>query len=338
MNTANNSIVYKTAVAAIGASVFFYAFTAKTSGPAPVTPPSAVLTFTPALKGTVSISGAFALYPLTVKWSEEFKKIHPGIKFDISAGGSGKGVSDVLGGLVDLGAVSRDLYPEETNKGAFPVPVSKDAVVAAVNINNPNLRDILTKGIRKSVFSNIFINGSYNNWAQLGFSVSVPVHVYTRSDASGAGETWAKFVGVKQEDLFGIGVFGDPGLLNAVKSDKTSIGYTNIAYAYNGKTKRQSSGIAVVPIDINDNGKIDKEESFYGSLDSFINAVSLGKYPSPPARNLYFVSKNKPQKKVVIEFLKWVLTEGQKYAGEAGYIKLPQEKLEDGVNRLTAPI
>jgi phosphate transport system substrate-binding protein len=43
------------------------------------------------LKGTINISGAFALYPITVKWAQEFKKIHPNVVFNISAGGAGKG-------------------------------------------------------------------------------------------------------------------------------------------------------------------------------------------------------------------------------------------------------
>mgnify|MGYP006355766623 CR=1 FL=1 len=30
------------------------------------------------LKGSITITGAFALYPLAVKWAEEFRKIHPG--------------------------------------------------------------------------------------------------------------------------------------------------------------------------------------------------------------------------------------------------------------------
>ena len=43
------------------------------------------------MKGTITISGAFALYPLAVKWGEEFKKLHPGVNFDIQGGGAGKG-------------------------------------------------------------------------------------------------------------------------------------------------------------------------------------------------------------------------------------------------------
>jgi phosphate transport system substrate-binding protein len=288
------------------------------------------------LSGTISISGAFALYPLAVKWGEEFKKLYPNVRFDISAGGAGKGISDALGGLVDLGAVSREIHPEETKKGAYPFAVAKDAVVPVVNVGNPNIKEIVTKGLKKNDFTNIYSSGLYKNWKQIGFSLSAPIHVYTRSDASGAGETWAKYFDKKQEDLLGVGVYGDPGLLQAVKKDVTGIGYNNIAYAYDSKTKKQISGISVVPLDINSNGKIDADENFYGTLEELIKAIGAGKYPSPPARDLYFVSKNKPQRKEVTAFLKWVLTDGQKFVGEAGYIGLPQEILEVQLNKVSS--
>lgn len=280
------------------------------------------------LEGSISISGAFALYPMVIKWAEEYKKLHPKVRFDISAGGAGKGISDVLGGLIDLGAVSRDIYPEEIRKGAYPIAVTKDAVVATVNSSNPNIKNILAMGLKKETFSKIFASGTYKNWQQAGYPISAPIHIYTRSDAAGAAETWAKYLGINQEDLLGIGVFGDPGLLLAVKNDPLGIGYNNIAYAFDPKTKKQIQGIAIVPIDINENGKIDLEENFYYSKEVLIQAIKTGKYPSPPARNLYLVSKNKPQKKVLVDFLKWVLTKGQKYVNESEYIELPKEKLE----------
>jgi phosphate transport system substrate-binding protein len=52
--------------------------------------------------GQISISGAFALYPMVVKWADEYKKINPGVRFDISAGGAGKGLSDALNGMVEI--------------------------------------------------------------------------------------------------------------------------------------------------------------------------------------------------------------------------------------------
>ena len=70
------------------------------------------------LSGQIQLSGAFALYPMAVKWAEEFKAIHPNVKIDISGGGAGKGITDALAGVVDIGMVSRDVYPEEVEKGA----------------------------------------------------------------------------------------------------------------------------------------------------------------------------------------------------------------------------
>ena len=286
-------------------------------------------------EGTISISGAFALYPLAVKWGQEYKKLHPGITFDISAGGAGKGISDALGGMVDLGAVSRDLYPDELKKGAYPVSVTRDAVVPTVNAGNPNIDQILAKGIKKDVFIGIFVNSTIKNWKQAGFSVGAPINTYTRSDAAGAAEVWAKYLGnKKQEDLKGTGVYGDPGLLQAVKRDKISIGFNNISYAYDTKSKQQLAGIRVVPIDINGNGKIDADESFYGTIDDLRAAIAAGKYPSPPARDLFFITKGKTQKPEVVAFLKWVLTDGQKYVADAGYINLSKEKLDAELKKL----
>jgi phosphate transport system substrate-binding protein len=287
------------------------------------------------LEGRISLSGAFALYPMAVKWAEEFKKIHPKVKIDLTAGGAGKGMTDVLNNMVDIGMVSREVYPEEVKKGAFAFAVAKDAVVAVVNANNPAINDILSKGLKKDAGNNIWITGKYKSWSQAFATKSgAPIHVYTRSDACGAAEVWAKFYGRKQEDLLGSGVFGDPGLALAVKKDLLGIGFNNIGYAYDHSTKKQVDGIRVVPIDLNNNGKIDPDENFYTNMDGIVDAIAQGKYPSPPARELYFVTKGKVTNKVVAEFIRWALTDGQKYVHESGYIALPKDKLTKEVTKL----
>jgi phosphate transport system substrate-binding protein len=288
------------------------------------------------LSGQISISGAFALYPMTVKWAEEFRKIYPDVRIDISAGGAGKGIADALSGMVEVGMVSREINPEELKKGAFPIAVTKDAVVAVISESNPNLNDIMSKGLKKDAGNNIWITGKYTSWAQaFNMKSSLPIHIYTRSDACGAAEMWAKFFGKKQEDLLGVGVFGDPGLAQAVKRDPLGIGFNNIGYAYDAQTKQQVKGLRVVPIDLNNNGKVDDDENFYKSMNDLIAAIASGKYPSPPARELYFVCKGTPKNnKVLTEFIKWVLSDGQKFVHEAGYIALPKEKILSEIKKL----
>jgi phosphate transport system substrate-binding protein len=209
------------------------------------------------------------------------------------------------------------------------VAVTRDAVVAVISEQNPALKDILAKGLRKDAGNNLWITGKYKSWSQ-AFPVksAAPVHVYTRSDACGAAEMWAKYFGKKQEDLLGVGVFGDPGLAQAVKKDPLGIGFNNIGYAYDATTKKPVKGLRVLPLDLNNNGRIDADENFYDSMNDLIAAITSGKYPSPPARDLFFVMKGNPKNnKVLTEFIRWVLTDGQKYVHEAVYIALPKEKI-----------
>ena len=286
------------------------------------------------LQGTISVSGAFALYPMVVKWSEEFKKLHPKVTFNISAGGAGKGITDALSGLVDIGLASRDIDPTEVQKGAYTVYVTKDAVVPTFNSANPDAAALLAKGVKRAQFNDIFVTGNIKNWNQVAGKASVPIHIYTRSDAAGAAETWAKFFGKKQEDLLGIAVFGDPGLAQAVQKDPTAIGFNNLAYLYDLKTRKPIAGVHALPIDVNENGKIDADENFYGSIDQFTAAIAEGKYPSPPARNLGFVFKGKPNRKEIIEFVKYVLTTGQASVEENGYIQLSKAKIKEELKKV----
>jgi len=285
------------------------------------------------LSGDISLSGAFALYPLAVKWAEEFQILHPGVRIDISAGGAGKGMTDVLANVVDIGMVSRDVYPAETERGAVVFAVAKDAVVATISTQNPALADILKKGITAEDAYKLWISEEYKTWGQVaGTSDNNPVHVYTRSDACGAGETWALWMGKNQEDLGGTGVFGDPGLAMAVQRDRLGIGYNNLSYTYDEGTRLPNEGILVLPIDVNGNGQIDDDERFYETKDRIIEAIAADKYPSPPARDLYMVTNGIPKDPVLVAFLQFILTEGQQYNLPQGYISLSEDKLQMGLD------
>jgi phosphate transport system substrate-binding protein len=287
------------------------------------------------LEGTITMSGAFALYPMVMKWSEEFRKLYPRVRFDISAGGAGKGIADALADMVDIGMVSREIHPAEIQKGAWFIPVTKDAVVAVINQENPLLKELLKKGIRKADFMRIWLTETPPTWNELSATKgNVQVHAYTRSDSCGAAETWALFMGKKQEDLLGIGVFGDPGLNEAVRKDALGIGFNNINYAFDATTLKPMTGTVILPIDLNENGRIDADENFYSHRDAIVKAIASDKYPSPPARDLYFVCHGRPQKQLLAAFMKWVLSSGQKFVTEAGYISLSKTKLTQGLNKI----
>lgn len=291
---------------------------------------------TSVLTGKIGMSGAWALYPMAVKWGEEFKKLHPKVELDISAGGAGKGITDALSGSVDIGLVSRDVSAVEIANGAVPFAVTKDAVVPMINAQNPFIKDLIKTGVKKETFAGIWIDVSITSWNRVADKAgkTVPIHVYTRSDACGAAETWAKYLGGKQENLKGIGVYGDPGIGEAVRKQRLGVGYNNVNFAYDANTDKPVAGLAVLPIDINGNGTLDSEENFYGTRRELLDAIASGAYPSPPARELFFVLKGKPSSPLVKEFVHWVLTDGQKFVDESGYIVLPQSRLNEALKQL----
>jgi phosphate transport system substrate-binding protein len=239
--------------------------------------------------------------------------------------------------MVDLGMVSREISPSEVSKGAVWVAVTKDAVVATANKNNPVAADLQAKGITNNTFKMIFINESVTSWGQVVNKPSVTdkINVYTRSDACGAADVWSKYMGYKQEDLKGVGVFGDPGLADAVKNDRLGIGFNNIGFAYDPNTIQPIEGIMIIPLDTNGNGQVDPDEQVYATRDQIVNAINTGKYPSPPARELNLVTKDKFTGDT-LKFVQWILTDGQQYVQESGYIALPKERIDEQIKKLTS--
>jgi phosphate transport system substrate-binding protein len=271
---------------------------------------------------------------MVVRWGEEFQKLNPGVQFDISAGGAGKGMADALAGAVDIGMVSRSIHPEEIDQGAFWVSVTKDAVFLTLNADNPVWEDIQQQGITREILVGIFISGEITTWGQVVGrpEVTDPIHVFTRSDACGAAETWAEYLGGKQEDLLGIGVYGDPGLLDAVIKDTLGIGYNNLNYAYDFDSGKPTQGALVAPLDVDGNGTASLDET-YDTKDQAVKAVASGFYPSPPARDLNLVTNGKPTS-LIQAFINWILESGQKFVSEAGYIPLSPEKLAGELEKL----
>lgn len=284
---------------------------------------------------TISISGAFALYPLVVKWAEEYKKENPDVRFNISGGGAGKGMADALSGTVDLGMFSREIAPAEINKGVWWAGLTIDAVLPTINAKNPYLDALKTRGLTRDELKAVYIDGDITNWNRFFANEEAnEIVVYTRSDACGAAGTWAKYLGGTQEDLQGIGIYGDPGLAEAVGKDPLGVAFNNTIFIYDIESSKKRPGIEVIPIDLNENGQIDADENFYNTFDEILAAIASGNYPSPPARELYFVSDGKPEKQAALDFIKWCLTSGQQYIKEAGYVPISKTKIDGYLEKL----
>jgi phosphate transport system substrate-binding protein len=303
------------------------------TNPTPVAAASA--TTAEPLKGTISVSGAFALYPMMTVWAEEFQKLHPEVEFDVQGGGAGKGMTDTIAGAVDIGMISRSIKPEEEAQDIFWVSVTKDAVFPVLSDKNPVAADIIAKGLSQETFKKIFVTGEIKTW---GEAVGKPeitdeIHVYTRSDACGAGEMWAKFAGGKvQDDIQGIGVNGEPALVETVIKDPLGIGYSNLNSVFDLSSGSPVPGALVAPVDVNKNGQAEADELFKTTSDA-VQAVASDKYPSPPARFENLATKGKPTG-LTLAFIEWILTDGQQFLTQAGYVPLTPDKQAESLAKL----
>ena len=287
------------------------------------------------LSGTITVSGAFALYPMMTVWADEFSKLHPGVQFDVQGGGAGKGMTDTLAGAVDIGMISRKIKPEEEAQGAFWVPVAKDAVFPVVSQNNPVLADLTSQGISQEMFKKVFITGEVKTWGEVIGKPEVKgeIHVYTRSDSAGAADQWALFAGGKvQADIQGIGVNGEPALVDTVGKDPLGIGFSNLNSVFDVSSGKLVTGVIVPPIDINNNGKADPNE-YYQTKDEAVKVIADGTYPSPPARFENLATKGKPTG-LTLAFIRWILTDGQKLLDQAGYVPLTSQQQQDALAKL----
>lgn len=274
---------------------------------------------------SISISGAFALFPMVTVWTEAYSALHPNIDFDVQAGGAGKGMTDMLSGFADIAMLSREARAEELEQGAYLVPVTIDAVVATVNANNPYLDELLAQGITAEEAHAMWISRETTSWGDLlGMEGDEPINVYTRSDSAGAAEMWALFSqGEAQEDLRGTAVNGDPGLAEAVRQDPLGIGFNNIGFAYDLTTGAPNEGMRIVPLDLDGDGHVDDDEAFYDERAQLTRAIAAEVYPFPPARVLYLVTKGKPGAPIAA-FYQWALSDGQAFVPDAGYVLLTE--------------
>jgi len=282
------------------------------------------------ISGTIILSGAYALSPAAFNWAKEFQHQYPSVKVKVYEKGTGEGIKDLIDKKASIAMVSRDATPEENNGVLWKIPVARDGVGLIVNSKNPYLNDILTRGFTQAELAKIFTSPKQILWSNfIDTKDKNPISIYTRADNSGAAEVWANFLFCTQSDLKGKACEGDPGMIDCIKEDIYSIGYCNLNYAFDNKTKIRKTEIQVIPIDLNNNGKVDKKEEIADNLMDFERNVWSGKYPKCLCRYLYLATLEKPTDPVIIEFIKFTQGKGQEIVTESGLCQLNSIEIEN---------
>ena len=218
------------------------------------------------LSGTITLSGAWALYPMAVKWAEEFKKLHPERPDRRPGRRGGQGHGRRLWRAWPISAWSPARSIRERGQEGRP-RFRRDQGRRRGDRSAPGILSwprSSKRGITRAAARRDLDHAARPRPGGRCSGTSAPRRRSTSSPArtpAAPAETWAAYLGKRQEDLGGVGVYGDPGLADAVRRDPLGIGYNNINFAYDPKTLKPVDGIAIVPIDLDGNGRLEPAES-----------------------------------------------------------------------------
>ncbi len=320
---------------------------------------TSVLLAPTASAATTRIDGAGATfpYPIYSKWFSEYNKIHPDVQINYQSIGSGGGIRQLTNQTVLFGASDGPMTNDRLQAAPGKVlhfPTVLGGVVPIYNI--PDLDAELK--FSGQVLADIFL-GKITKWTDAAIAkenpgVNLPasdITVVHRADGSGTTYIWVDYlakvspewkskVGVATSVNWpaGVGGKGNEGVAGLVKQTPGSIGYVELIYAlqntiaygavrnYDGNFVRASLETVVETA----GAAGDKMPADFRV--SITNAPGKNAYPiaSFTWLLLYQSPRDKAKSKTMVDFVKWALTDGQKYAGELGYAPLPESvvKLE----------
>jgi phosphate transport system substrate-binding protein len=301
----------------------------------------------------IQINGAGATFPNPIysKWFDEYNKMHPNVEINYQSLGSGAGIRQVTAQTVFFGATDGPMTSDQLLAAPGKIlhfPTVLGGVAPVYNI--PSVRGELK--FSGPVLADIFL-GKITKWndpaiAKLNAGVTLPntdVTVVHRSDGSGTtyifadylakvSPEWKAKVGVGQSPNWptGIGGKGNEGVSGLVTQTPGSIGYVELIYALQNKISYgavQNMAGEFVKASVESVTAAAAEAVAKMPPDfrvSITNAPGKDAYPisSFTWLLLYENPKDKGQAKIMADFVKWALTDGQKFAPALGYAPLPE--------------
>jgi phosphate transport system substrate-binding protein len=301
---------------------------------------------------TMQISGAGATFPFPIysKWFSEYNKKYPNVQINYQSIGSGGGIRQLTAQTVFFGATDGPMTDEQMLAAPGRIlhfPTVLGAVVPVYNIPGVSAELKFTG----TVLADIFL-GKITKWndqaiAGLNSGVSLPsvdITIVHRSDGSGTtyifadylgkiSQEWKKKVGISTALNWpvGLGGKGNEGVAGLAKQTPGSIGYVELIYALQNNIDygavQNMAGRFV-------RGSVETVTAAGAAATSKMPADFRVSITNAPGDNAYPISsftwllfyenpKDKKAAKIMADFMRWALTDGQKYCAGLGYAPLP---------------
>jgi phosphate transport system substrate-binding protein len=184
----------------------------------------------------VKIDGSTSMVQINQALKSSFERQFPGTTVNTNAGGSDKGIQDLIRGNVDVAAISRPLTFQETSQGLVAVPITKDAIAIVVGDKNPFRRGLSQDQVRE------IFQGQITDWSKVGGTAGT-LRVINRPPNSGTHQTFQEFVLQGQN-------FGTTPNITTLPQDATTpllraLGTSGIGYATYSQVANQQTVRAV---------------------------------------------------------------------------------------------
>jgi phosphate transport system substrate-binding protein len=299
-----------------------------------------------------SLTGAGASFPAPIyqKWFGEYKAKNPGVQINYQSIGSGGGIRQLTENTVDFGASDVPMTNEQiaavkikplhfpTVLGAVVVTYNLSGIAAKLRLDGPTISAIFMGQIKK--WNDPKIRATNPSLAL----PDKPIVVVHRSDSSGTTFVWTDYlsrvspewkskVGANSAVSWptGLGSKGNEGVAGTVKQNPYSIGYVELVYAVENKMAyadvKNAAGKFITPgFDSVTAAAASVKDMPADFRISITNPPGATAYPISSFTWLLIPSRisDLAKKAAITEFLKWMLTEGQKDAERMSYAPLPK--------------
>ena len=304
--------------------------------------------------GKVLVTGAGATFPAPMysKWFDQYHKLFPNIEINYQSVGSGGGVLQVSQGTVDFGASDMPMNDEQIKAAKSKIlhfPTVLGAVVPAYNLPGVTQEINFTPEALAGIFLGKITKWNDPELKKANPGVNLPdkdIIVVHRSDASGTTFVWVDYLGKVSPEWkskvgvnsavkwpVGLGGKGNEGVAGLVKQTPNSLGYVELVYAVQNKMGygkvRNSSG-AFMKADLASvtaaaAGAVKSMPADFRM--SITNAPGKDAYPVSSFTWLLIPSKiqDPAKKKVIKDFLQWMLADGQNMVEALTFARLPKE-------------
>lgn len=307
-------------------------------------------------------AGATFPFPLIDAWRVEYQKIKPEININYQSIGSGGGVKQFTERIVDFGATDAPLTSLEIEKAREAVHIPETIGSIIISYHIPEVPD---KGLKLTgpILADIYL-GKITIWNDLQIQKLNPdlllpaenIIVSHRSDGSGTTFVWTDYLskvsnewkaqvgkGKSVQWPTGIGAPGNEGVASTIKSTPYSIGYIELSYAIATRMtyaylENQEGNFIEPSIDsvraaVASSAKLLPRGDESWEQVSTTDAPGEDSYPisSFSYLLLYREMSTNPRidsldkARALVDFISWVITDGQQFADDLGYVALPND-------------